>query len=131
MRLVQKRESRKQDSCVPLRYGIDRVNICQHRPELHGIKRGLRNTVSGTSLRSCSQRSVLPSMSVKRKVTVPEGRSGMIRSNDDVSRAPDRLSQGRRQEHVGEAHDLIIGRTPVFGETVIESCCHNGQTTNP
>jgi len=34
------------------------------------------------AVRSRSQRTVLPSMSVKRKVTVPLGRSGMIRLSE-------------------------------------------------
>src|SRR5215207_8935595 len=38
-----------------------------------------RSTAIAIALRSRSQRAVLPAMSVKRKVTVPLGRSGMIR----------------------------------------------------
>jgi hypothetical protein len=37
-----------------------------------------RSTAIIIATRSRSQRAVLPSMSLKRKVTVPEGRSGMI-----------------------------------------------------
>jgi hypothetical protein len=39
-----------------------------------------RATDAAITARSCSQRSVLPSMTVKRKVAVPLGNSGMPRS---------------------------------------------------
>src|SRR6266542_5158802 len=40
----------------------------------------------------CSQRRVLPSISVKRKVTVPVGSSGIVR-------APQRIANSLRQRH--------------------------------
>jgi hypothetical protein len=48
-----------------------------------------------------SQSAVLPSMSVKRKVTVPEGRSAIARSI------------GVRRELLGELHPIVASRWEV------------------
>src|SRR3954471_15937083 len=67
---------------------------------------------------ACFRSAVLPSMSVKRKVTVPEGRSGMSRSSRSAGRGAARLSHDRGSDHLGAAHRRIIGLTQARMNTV-------------
>ena len=55
--------------------------------------------VAGCQRETRSQSAVLPSMSVKRKVTVPEGRSGMIHSDArlDMVHADCRMGEDRSE----------------------------------
>ena len=75
---------------------------------------GSRATVTFAA-RSRSHRSVLPSMSVKRKVTVSDGRSGMVRFHTHSLCSACRLSHDQQSVHVREDHHRIIRLTPVYG----------------
>src|SRR5215217_216004 len=66
-----------------------------------------RSTAIAIALRFRSQSAVLPSMSVKRKVTVPLGRSGMIRSRRAAGPGACRLSHAGTGPKA-DAHPIAI-----------------------
>ena len=90
--------------------GVDRIGsgreggrdrIC-HGPEQHATmildgsteQREVPRDSLGHGLSARSQSTALPSISVKRKVTVPLGSSGMFRSRRSPGRGSARLSHG-------------------------------------
>src|SRR5215213_1247069 len=66
-----------------------------------------RSTAFAIAAWSRSQSAVLPSMSVKRKVTVPDGRSGMIRSRRSTGPGACRLSHAGTGPKV-DVHPIAI-----------------------
>ena len=73
-----------------------------------------RSTAAAIAARSRSHSAVLPSMSVKRKVTVPEGRSGMIRFQCATCWDPSRLSHVMDFDYRLDLRGVVIRLTQDF-----------------